>query len=87
MLTYDELVELASLCAHNARIATSKDVADELWRMAREYQDQAARLGETPEIGDKRRQRPAPANPAVVTRRAHSSWLAQAPASDSRPPS
>ena len=54
MLTYDELVvELASLCARNARITTSKDVADELWRMAREYRDQAARLGEAPELGDK----------------------------------
>jgi hypothetical protein len=53
MLTYDELVELASLCARNARIATSRDVADELWRMAREYQEQAARLGEAPELGDK----------------------------------
>ena len=27
-------------------------VADELWRMATEYQDQAARLGEAPELGD-----------------------------------
>ena len=52
MLTYNELVELASLCARNARIATSKDVADELRRMAEEYRDQAARLGEVPELGD-----------------------------------
>jgi hypothetical protein len=37
---------------HNARIATSKDVADELWWMATKYQDQAARLGEAPELGD-----------------------------------
>ncbi len=53
MLTYDELVELARLCARNSRIATSREVADELWRMAKEYQDQAAKLGEFPEIGDR----------------------------------
>ncbi len=53
MLTYDELVELARLCARNSRIATSREVADELWRMAKEYQDQAAKLGELPEIGNR----------------------------------
>jgi hypothetical protein len=42
MLTYDDLVELARLCARNSRMATTRDVADELWRMAREYQAQAA---------------------------------------------
>jgi hypothetical protein len=36
----------------NARIATSKDVADELWQIATKYQDQAAKLGEVPELGD-----------------------------------
>ena len=46
MLIYDDLVELARLCARNSRIATSRDVADELWRMAREYQAQAANLVE-----------------------------------------
>jgi hypothetical protein len=51
MLNYDDLVELASLCARNSRIATSRDVADELWRMAKEYQAQAAKLGAFPEIG------------------------------------
>ena len=51
MLTYDDLVELARLCARNSRIATSR-VADELWRMAREYQAQAANLGSAPELGD-----------------------------------
>jgi hypothetical protein len=45
VLNYDDLVELASLCARNSRIATSRDVADELWRMAKEYQAQAAKLG------------------------------------------
>jgi len=48
MLTYDELVELAGLCSHNSRIATSREVATELWRMAKEYQAQAAELGASP---------------------------------------
>jgi hypothetical protein len=34
----------------NSRIATSRDVADELWRMAKEYQEMAAKLGTLPEI-------------------------------------
>ena len=51
MLT-DELVELARLCSRNSRIATSRDVSTELWRMAKEYQAQAAKLGVFPEIGD-----------------------------------
>ena len=38
MLICEDLVELARMCARNARIKTSKDVADELWRMAKEYQ-------------------------------------------------
>jgi hypothetical protein len=53
MLNYDDLVELARLCARNSRIATSRDVADELWRMAKEYQEQAAKLGTPPEIDSK----------------------------------
>jgi hypothetical protein len=32
------LVELARMCARNARITTTREVADELWRMAKEYQ-------------------------------------------------
>jgi hypothetical protein len=39
-----QLLELARLCGRNARIATSREVADELWRMAREYRAQAAKL-------------------------------------------
>ena len=46
----DRLVELARMCARNARITTSRDVADELWRMAKEYQAQAAEMGDFPEI-------------------------------------
>jgi len=36
MLIYEDLVELARMCARNARITTSRDVADELWRMAKD---------------------------------------------------
>jgi hypothetical protein len=42
MQSYDELKELAVMCAHNARIATSAPVAIELWNMAKEYQRKAA---------------------------------------------
>ncbi len=50
-----QLVELARLCAKQARAATAKDVATTLWRMAREYQGKAARLdgGNIPDIGEK----------------------------------
>ena len=53
METYDELVELARMCwreAHRSR----GDVAFELRRMARRYQDRAAKLdgGRLPDIGD-----------------------------------
>ena len=46
------------MCARNARITTSRDVADELWRMAKEYQAQTAEMGNLPEIGDEPRPRP-----------------------------
>jgi hypothetical protein len=52
MLIYEDLVELARMCARNAQITTSRDVADELWRMAKEYQAQAAEMGDFPEIGN-----------------------------------
>jgi hypothetical protein len=50
--TYDELKELAMMCAYNARTTTSTPVAIELWNMAKEYQRKAAQLGELPDIGD-----------------------------------
>jgi hypothetical protein len=41
--TYDDLAELARICARNARKAIrSEVVAAELWRMATEYQARAA---------------------------------------------
>jgi hypothetical protein len=50
---YNKLVELARLCANQARSTTSKYIAHELWRMAREYQRRASKLdgGKLPEIG------------------------------------
>jgi hypothetical protein len=51
--TYDALVKLALFCANQARTSTMKDAAREAWRLAVEYQDQAAALGEPPDIGKK----------------------------------
>jgi hypothetical protein len=44
MRTRRELIELAELCADQARLAQNEDVARELWRMAREFQQKAAQL-------------------------------------------
>jgi hypothetical protein len=52
MLTYEDLVELAKLCARNSRISTSGEVARELWQMAKEYQAEASKLGDFPEIDE-----------------------------------
>ncbi len=51
--TYKEAVELAQVCAPNARAAVTKEAAVELWRMAKEYQYEAAKLngGRKPDIG------------------------------------
>ena len=51
----EQLVELARLCANQARATSAKDVAATLWRMAQEYQRKAARLdsGKLPDIGEK----------------------------------
>ena len=46
------VVELAQLCARNADAATSDDVIQALWRMAKEYRAQAALLGAEPNIGE-----------------------------------
>ena len=52
MRTYEELLELANLCARNARISSEKEVARELWKMAQEYQAEATKLnnGRLPEF-------------------------------------
>ena len=54
MRTYKELVDLATSCANSARLTTSPEVACQLWRMAVEYQEKAAKLndGKLPNIGD-----------------------------------
>jgi hypothetical protein len=53
MPTYNDLVELARICAKNSYAANTKEVAAELWKMAREYQERAAKLdsGKLPDIG------------------------------------
>jgi hypothetical protein len=52
--TYDDLVDLVRICARNAYLANSNDVAATLWKMAVEYRDKAARLdsGKVPDIGE-----------------------------------
>jgi plasmid stabilization system protein ParE len=50
--THDELVKLALFCANQARTSVMKDAAREAWRLAAEYRDQAAKLGEPPDIGE-----------------------------------
>jgi hypothetical protein len=54
MYTYDDLAELARICAKNAHIASSKEVAAKLWEMATEYRDKATELngGRAPYIGE-----------------------------------
>jgi hypothetical protein len=49
--THDALAKLALFCANQARTSTMKDVAREAWRLAVKYRDQAAKLGEPPDIG------------------------------------
>jgi hypothetical protein len=38
--------------SENARLSTSKQVARELWKMAQEYQAEAAKLGKVPDLGN-----------------------------------
>jgi hypothetical protein len=54
MRTYSEALELALMSARNARSASNKQVARELWKIAQEYQAKAAKLdnGRLPNIGD-----------------------------------
>ena len=54
MRTYDEALELAVMSARNARLSANKQVARELWKIAQEYQAEAAKLanGRLPDIGD-----------------------------------
>jgi hypothetical protein len=51
--THDALVKLALFCANQTCTSTMKDAAREAWRLAVEYRDQAAQLGEPPEVSKK----------------------------------
>jgi hypothetical protein len=53
MQTYSAIVELARICASQARFTKDREVARALWRMAIEYQYKAAALdnGKLPDIG------------------------------------
>ena len=50
---YKDLAELALICARHSRLAESESVAGELWRLAKDYQERAAKLdrGTLPDIG------------------------------------
>jgi hypothetical protein len=52
MEAYDDLVQYARDCMRYAQTATCKEVAEELERVAREYQERAAQLdgGKLPDI-------------------------------------
>jgi len=52
-MQYNKFVELAHICAKNAYMATNRSVSAELWKMATEYADKAAKLdgGKVPDIG------------------------------------
>jgi len=52
MRSYREVLELAMMSARNARCASTNQVAQELWKIAQEYQAEAAKLGEMPDIGE-----------------------------------
>ena len=53
MPTHEDLAELAKICARHARGATDKDLATVLWKMAEDYQTEAAKLdsAKSPDIG------------------------------------
>jgi hypothetical protein len=54
MQTYSELVELACLCLKQAHITMNPILRVELRRLAKEYQESAAKLddGKLPDIGE-----------------------------------
>jgi hypothetical protein len=54
MRTYSEALELALTSARNARLTSDKRTAREFWKMAQEYQAEAAELGDSgpPDLGD-----------------------------------
>ena len=52
--SYEDLAELARICARHSRLAASETVTNELWRLAKGYQERAAKLdhGTLPDIGE-----------------------------------
>ena len=50
MRTYENLVELARICARQAWLSNTPDVAGELWCMAKEYQARAAEYDRTAKL-------------------------------------
>ena len=62
MPTLDNMADLAKLCAFNARETLDPRAAEELWRMALEYQARAAKFdsGVKPDIGPPPDSRPKP---------------------------
>jgi hypothetical protein len=52
MHDYDDLIELARICIRQAQLADDENVATELGRLAREYQQRAAEIsgGGLPDI-------------------------------------
>jgi hypothetical protein len=62
MHTYNDLVEVARLCLLEARKCVTKEAAEELRQIAKEYQAKAAELngGELPNIGEPPLESPVP---------------------------
>ncbi len=52
MRTYQNLVQLARMSARQAWLSSNPEVADLLWRMAKEYQAQAAEHAEAAEAAE-----------------------------------
>jgi hypothetical protein len=52
MMPYEELVKLARFCAKEARTSTEKEVRSRAWRLAVQYREDAAKVGEPPDIGE-----------------------------------
>jgi hypothetical protein len=54
MRSYSDAIKLAEMSARCARLASNKQTARELWKIAQEYQAKAAKLngGTPPDIGD-----------------------------------
>jgi hypothetical protein len=54
MRTYNEVLGLALMSARNAHLTSEKLTARGLWKIAQEYQGEAAKLdnGRLPDLGD-----------------------------------